>query len=268
MNDSGTAGTAGTVTGTVTDPVAIAAAVKDPVGMLGGAFMISREARDFGARTGLAGMSSYFRGRFGVLGEVDADVVASAAGFFPREVVRALWEAGTAVPAAEAARGYAEACQAFGRRKLAGLPEPDAARLAELLEPVVRAADPVGAPAFGGWRAVPLPVDVHARATQLAHVLREHRGGLHIVAVLASGLTPLEAVLSGESALVPSGDGNAEFFGWPRPYPEVTEPIRERRAAAERLTDTLVAPAFSSLTGAQATELTELLGKATAVMFG
>lgn len=261
MSDIGTAGV-------TADSVAIAAEVKDPIGLLGGAFMISREARDFGVETGLPGMSSYFRGRFSVLGEVDADIVTSAAGFFPAEVVRGFWEEGASLPAAEAAERYIEVCHAFGRRKLAGLPEPDAVRLAELLQQVVRQADPIGAPVFGGWRALPLPDDAVAQVAQLTHVLREHRGGLHIIAVLATGLTPLEAVMTGGTKLVPGGEGNAEFFGWARPYPEITDELRERRAGAERLTDTLVAPAFGSLTGAEAGELSALLAKATSLAFG
>src|ERR671929_246969 len=108
----------------------IAAAAGGPIGRLGGAVMISRGGKSYSAETGLSGWTPYFRGRFGVLGEVDADVVASAAGFFPVEGVRAAWEAGAALPAATAAERYAAVAQDFGRRKLADF--PDAGRLAEL----------------------------------------------------------------------------------------------------------------------------------------
>ena len=61
-----------------------------------------------------------------------------------------------------------------------------------------------------GWpgdrRGAEIPIA--ARVIQLAHVVRELRGGLHIVAVLASGLSPLEAVLSGTSAI---------FADWSQP---------------------------------------------------
>ena len=244
----------------------IAAAVAEPIGRLGGAFMISREAKAYSTETGLTGWAPYFRGRCGVLGDVDADVVASAAGFFPVEVVREAWDAGAGIAAATAAARYAVVAHDFGRRKLADFAE--SARLADLLQRVVDAGDVVGAPLFAGWRAMQLPDNDRARVIQLAHVVRELRGGLHIVAVLASGLSPLEAILGGTSSTLRDGEPNAEYFGWPRPYPEVTEEVRRRRADAERLTDELMAPAFAALDKAEADELVALLEKAERAVFG
>src|SRR5262245_66488532 len=119
----------------------IAAAMAQPIGRLGGAFMISREAKAYSAEVGLAGWSPYFGGRFGVLGDVDADVVVSAAGFFPVETVRDAWESGAGLPPATAADRYALVAHDFGRRKLADFAE--AARLAELLQLVVDGGDTV-----------------------------------------------------------------------------------------------------------------------------
>ena len=248
--------------------MAIAVAAKDLIGALGGAFMISREAKAYAQETGFAGWTPYMRGRCGVLGEVDADVVTSAVGFFPADVVRDAWEAGRSLPAESAARRYATVCQDFARRKLAGLADADADRLAELLEAVAGNADVVGAPLAAGWRAVPLPGDGRARVVQLAHVLRELRGGLHLVAVLSRGLTPLEAVLTSRSALIPDGEGNARYFGWPEPYALPDDAVRERRTGAEELTDALVAPAFGVLDEAEGEELISLLGTASKVAFG
>jgi hypothetical protein len=112
-----------------------------------------------------------------------------------------------------------------------------------------------------------LPEDDRARVIQLAHVVRELRGGLHVIAVLASGLSPLEAILSGHSAILRNGEPNAVYLGWPRPYPEVTEEMR-RRADAERLTDELMAPAFAALDKTEADELVALLEKAERALFG
>ncbi|MQA85906.1 MAG: hypothetical protein GEV03_15095 [Streptosporangiales bacterium] len=235
------------------DARAATAATKVPVVALGGGFMRSREARDFGARVGLDGWGPYFRGRCGVLGEADADVVAAAATFFPPGLVRASWDGRGALGAADAARGYAEACQAWGRRRLAGF-DP-ARRLTELLEAVVNRADVAGAPLFAGWRALPLPDDPPARVAQLAHVLRELRGAMHAVAVLAGGLTPLQAILA-------SRPEDARFFGWPEPYPDVDDEVRRRRARAEELTDELVAPAYAALGDGEAQELVDLLDHA------
>ena len=244
------------------------AAAKDMIGGLGGAFMISREAKAYAHETGFAGWTPYMRGRCGVLGEVDADVVASAVGFFPVDLIRKVWEAGRSLPAEDAARRYATVCQDFARRKLTGLAETDADRLAELLEAVAGNADMIGAPLAAGWRAMPLPNDGRARAIQLAHVLRELRGGLHLVAVLSCGLTPLEAVLTNRSTLTADSEGNARYFGWPEPYSQPADIVRKRRADAEDLTDALVAPAFRVMSEAEAEEFISLLGKASNVVFG
>lgn len=244
----------------------IAARVTLPISRLGGGFMLSREAKAYSRETGFPGWSPYMRGRAGVLGDVDAGVVTAAVGFFPPEVVRENWEAGRSLPAAEAADRYARVCQDFGRRKFAGLAEAD--RLAELMERVVGAADVAGVPLFAGWRALPLADDALARVSQLAHTLRELRGGLHLAAVLASGLTPLEAVLAGGSPLIPDGAANARYFLWPEPYAELSDDVRKRRVAAEELTDAMVRPAYAVLDDDEGEELIRLLADAERVAFG
>ena len=145
--------------------------------------------------------------------------------------------------------------RAWGRARLAGL--EGAGRLAELLSWVVDSADVAGLPLFAGWRAVALPDDDLGRAEQLLHVLREYRGGLHLVAVLASGLTPLQAVLAGPGAV-----GNASFFGWEEPFEDVTG-AATARSAAEALTDRLITPAFDVLGHDERVELLTLLESAT-----
>ncbi|MCD0453571.1 hypothetical protein LO762_30960 [Actinocorallia sp. API 0066] len=242
----------------------VAAAVKDHVQQVGGAFMFSREAKRFGATTGVEGfLGPYFKGRGGVLGDVDADVVAAAAGFFPLHTVRDAWES-VPMPAAEAAAGYLRACQEFGRRKLAAF--TGAERLAELLLAVVRHADPTGAPLFAGWRALPLDDDPRGRVLHLTHALRELRGGLHFLAVKAAGLTPLQAVLIGGSPLN-DGPGQARWFGWPEPFAEPTDEQRALWRDAEAVTDRLVGQAFEALDKAEGEELAALTSEAWAAVF-
>ncbi|MFE3187890.1 hypothetical protein ACFXHA_02715 [Nocardia sp. NPDC059240] len=246
--------------------MSVASAVKDQIQQIGGGFMFSREARAFSDSTGVPGfLPGYTRGRGGVLGEVDADVVSSAFGFFRPETVRAAWEATSAMSAESAALGYLKVCQDFGRRKLAGF--EDSARLAELLQRVVAATDPVGAPLFAGWRALPQAEDAPGLVLQLIHVLRELRGGLHLVGVLGSGLTPLQAVLIAGSPLE-SGDDHARSFGWPEPYGEITAELKGRWMQAESITDDLIAPAFAVLEDKEGEELAGLLTSCQAVVFG
>ncbi|MGY0499145.1 SCO6745 family protein [Nocardia sp. FBN12] len=232
------------------------AAVKRQVLELGGAFMISREARMFGEATGVDGFhGAYTRGRGGVLGDVDADVVTAAFGFFEPECVRAAWES-VPMPAADAANRYMIACRDFGQRKLAAFEQAD--RLAELLRRVVDAAPSTGLPLFAGWRAMPVPEDGRSAVLQLTHVLRELRGGLHLVAVMANGLTPLQAILVAGSPIY-DGPGHAKFLGWAEPFEPVTADIQARWDAAEKLTDELIAPCFDVLDDAERAELTTLM---------
>ena len=127
------------------------------------------------------------------------------------------------------------------------------AQLGELLEKVVEAADPHGAPTFVGWRDQTLPTEAGpSRTFQLAQTMRELRFGRHCVAVQAAGMGPLEAILSG-----PAGEWNAEFFGWPKPYPEVGD-LAEARDAIETVTDDLHARDFEHLTDDERAELRDL----------
>lgn len=244
----------------IDDGPAYAAAVGALVAALGGGFMISRQAKAFAVDHGLRGRAAYVLGRGSVLGDVDADVVTAAFGFWPADVVRQAWDDGRAVlDVATARERYAEVCRDWGRARLAGFADP--ARLAELLGWVVDGCDVVGLPLFAGWRAVPLPDDAVAAATQHLHVMREHRGGTHLLAVLASGLTPLQSVLSG-----PGGTGNATFFGYDEPFEDVSGLVTAR-SEAEALTDRLSAPAYDVLSHDEREELLALLRGAAATAF-
>jgi hypothetical protein len=81
--------------------------------------------------------------------------------------------------------------------------------------------------------------------------LRELRGSVHLVAVLATGLGVRDAVLAH------GGDAQAKQFGWPAPYRAVGT---ELPAAAEALTDTMLATLYAgALSGDEAGELAALV---------
>ncbi|GAA3214824.1 SCO6745 family protein [Nonomuraea helvata] len=243
------------------DPRTTAAQVKAPIGRLGGGFMTSREAKAVCEEYGLGARELYFRGRCGVLGECEADVVTSVAVFFPPRHVEESWNGGRKLAVEQAVELYAEVCREWGRRKLGGYDGCE--RIAELLQPVVEQASSVGAPLFAGWRAVPLPDDPPARAVQLMHVVRELRGGLHANAVIAAGLHPLEATLAAGHDATPfgavTGEMIAKFFQWPEPYATPGPDVVARRAAVEETTDDLMAPAFAVLDDSETDELIGLL---------
>jgi hypothetical protein len=223
--------------------------VAGPVGKLGGAFMFEAAGFERGAELGLQPWSWYHLGRGGVLGKPDASVVVAAFGFFPPELQTKAWNKGIAVmDPADVAREYAAYCAEFGRTRFA---VEGADRLAELLALAMDNASIAGLPLFAGWRHLLYdgPTDGPARLALALMAAREHRGGNHLLAVVAAGVPPLNAVMSGRY-----GQTNAEFFGWPKPWPDPAEYADEMNAVEER-TDALVRPAYEALSEDERTEL-------------
>ncbi len=228
-----------------------AARVGEPIRSLGGAFMLDPATIAAGQELGLDFPISYGLGRGGVLGDVHADVVIAAFVFFESSVVQGIWDAGRELVApAVAAEGFTESCRVWGRTHLSSVDGLD--ELCALAERVVAAASVPGLPLFAAWRAVPLPADLPARAAQLCHVLREHRGGCHAIGVLASGLHPLEALV------VNGGSATASLFGWPEPHPRPLE-LTAAAVAAEAITNRLAAGAYLALTAPERDRLAVLL---------
>jgi hypothetical protein len=228
---------------------------------VGAAWMLDPVTAERGKEAGYGNpFAFYFAGRGGVLGDVDAGVVAAAMGWFPEPVVRLFWDEGAAVAGArEAARRYAAACEQWGRDRIG---DAGGERLCELAGRVVDAAEGSGLPLFCGWRAEPLADDVPARTSQLIHVLREWRGALHLVATTAVGLAPLEAVLAG------SDEARARFLGWQGDLPDCSG-LKGKRAEAEDITDRLAAAVYErALSPSERAEFAELVGAVGAASLG
>lgn len=233
--------------------------IAGPVGASGGAFMLHPEVLGPGKEAGYGGFAYYVVGRGGVLGDVDSRVIASAFGFFSPGIIAKLWADGIKVEGARAgADRYAAACADFGRRRLTDF--AGAARLAELIERVTSSADNSGLALFAGWQAQPLPTDAAGRCYQLLHVLRELRGSVHIVAVVAAGLTPLEAVIANPANSSPENGSaaQAERFGWSGPFPDAAG-LRAQFDRAETLTNEIMGRFLSVLDDAERTELVGLV---------
>jgi hypothetical protein len=236
-------------------PEQAAAAGKTVVLELGNAFTNDPRTMRRAREIGLTGWSFYVAGRGGALGDVRADTVAAAMGFIFPAAVRDGWDAARRVapPMEIASDSLAECCR-WGREYLGEVSGID--RLIELAERVVINAEPAGMPLFAAWRAMPIPDDAPgARAAVLLHLLREHRGSAHLLAVRASALTPLEAIIAG-----PDGEAGATAFGWPPPYPAF-EPLVRRRTWAEALTDRIAGGAYRILEPAERQELARLLAR-------
>lgn len=226
--------------------------MRGSIGMLAMEWLLApstvAEAKEHSLPDGTAG---YAVGRLGVLGDCPPDNVVAAAFFWNPETMRAAAVEGwSAISPTDGAAAYRAICEAWGERVLAGFDGSE--RLGELCERVVANASPLGAPTFVGWRDQPLPAVGPGRTFQLCQTMRELRFGRHSVAVQASGMSPLEAILSG-----PAGEWNAEFFGWPKPYPDVSS-LTDRRDEIEAVTDQLHAPDFECLTPDERAELRQL----------
>ncbi|HEX2134120.1 MAG TPA: hypothetical protein VHH15_21465 [Actinophytocola sp.] len=151
--------------------------------------------REAGISIGLRGYwMTYFAFRAAPLGPVGAGpVVAAFAGFEPSMVAKALPDAWTRATPAACLAARVEVSTAALRG--VGVDESVCAAVAAELGPVLAAADGTGRPLHAANAALPVPGDPMAALWQVATTLREHRGDGHVAALVAAGVSGLEALL-------------------------------------------------------------------------
>lgn len=223
-------------------------AIAQKTGDIGASFYFQPETVEQGKQLGIDGFRFYFLGRAGVLGDVEAGVVHSAFGYFHPELLARMWEsAKQKVPPREAARAYIECAHAHGRRRFADLDGLDA--YVDAAGTVIAAVDGGAMALFAGVRAEPVPADAPGAAIHQAMVLREMRGSAHLATITAVGLP-----MSVAHAIKRPND--VELFGWKGDEaPVVTDAHRALRDRAEEMTNDALAPAFATLSDAQAAAL-------------
>ncbi|GGL08673.1 SCO6745 family protein [Mangrovihabitans endophyticus] len=234
-------------------PEQAAATAKPGLAELIGAFAESPQTLRRARLLGLSGWAYHVSARAGALGEVRAETVTAAIGFIAPDAVAEGWEAAakTTDPMDVAAWHLHELCR-WGEERIGDFPR--VGRLLDLTKRVAYAADGAALPLFAAWRAMPVPNS--APGAQVAvnlHLLHEHRLGVQVLAVRASGLTPLEAIIAG-----PEGETGAVAFGWQPPYPQVG-PIVRRLMWAESVADAMAGRAYAELDRAERIELVGLL---------
>jgi hypothetical protein len=214
--------------------LALVRATSDPIHDIGTAIYLSGDVFGWAAEWGWTNpFAFYFAGRGGMLGDVSADVVHSAFGWFEMGAVSSMYAEGVAVGGAKAAAArMAEAHSKWGRKNFAEVDGLD--DIVAVTEELVDGLGGSAIPLFVGWRDAERCESAAGRAAQLMQILREWRGGLHLVSTTAVGLSPLEAILTNE------GPGQAKFFGWPEPFPSF-EDIKVKHDEAEEMTDRLCA---------------------------
>ncbi len=217
---------------------ATVAAVADPIGSAGAAFYFDPATLAKGKELGLDGFRFYALGRGGVLGSASAQVVQSAFGFFHIDIVSKLWDsARTKVEPAVAATAYLECNAALGRTKLQEVDGLEA--FCHAAEKVIAKAIPDSLPLFAGMISQPVPQDLPARAIHNVAVLRELRGSVHLLAVMASNLDP------GVAHAIRRPNDTATF-GYVEP-PAVSSRDRDALAEADSLTNRLLLKPYSAL---------------------
>jgi hypothetical protein len=214
--------------------LAVVHATSVPIHDIGTAAYLSPDVAGWAAEWGWPNpFAFYFAGRGGMLGAVDADVVTSALGWFAPAAVHAMYSEGIGVAGATgAATRMAEAHGMWGEKHYSDVEGLD--DIVHVTEELVDGLEGSAIPLFVGWRNATRSETTAGRAAQLMQILREWRGGNHLVATTAVGLSPLEAILTNE------GPGQAKFFGWSEPFPDIAA-LKERHDEAELITDRLCA---------------------------
>ena len=234
-------------------PEQAAANAKTGLATIVGAFAESPQTLRRARLLGLSGWAYHVSARAGALGEVRPETVAAVIGFIAPEAVVDGWEATAkaSAPMEVASWHLHELCK-WGIEQIGGFPR--LTRLIELSGRVVDAVDRAALPLFAAWRAMPVPDRAPgAQAAVTLHLLHEHRLGVHLVAVRASGLTPLQAIIAG-----PEGETGAVAFGWQPPYPPAG-PIVRRLMWADSVGDALAGQAYAVLDMGERIELAGLL---------
>jgi hypothetical protein len=234
-------------------PEQAAAAAKPALAGLVGAFAESPQTLRRARLLGLSGWAYHVSARAGALGEVGPETVAAAIGFIAPDAVTDGWEAAakSTEPLEVATWHLHELCR-WGNDQLGGFPR--VTRLVELAKRIYDAVDAAGLPLFAAWRAMPIPDNAPGALAAVALLLlHEHQMGVHVVAVRASGLTPLQAIIAG-----PEGETGAVAFGWQPPYPPAG-PIVRRLMWAEAVAGSLAGQAYGQLSLVERVEFLGLL---------
>jgi hypothetical protein len=218
----------------------------DAIGKIGAAFYFDPATLAVGREAGLDGFRFYILGRGGVLGNVESAVVHGAFGYFHPGLIDKMWtSAAEQVAPRDAARLYHHCAHEFGRARLADVEGLEG--FVDAATQIIDGVEGASLPLFTAMRAEPVPSDVPAAALHQAMVLRELRGSVHLLALVANGLD------SARAHAIKRPDDVAGF-GY-ETAPEIGDADRAAWERAEALTDRLLAPAYAGLSDVQADAL-------------
>lgn len=185
----------------------------------------------------------YFASRAAPMGAVGASVVAATFyNFNPETVARFIPAAWDIASPAETLEARFRAVDAALRRLLQGWATDKMAWAAETAMRATEACRPEGRPLFAGHLALASPGEPHMKLWHAVTMLREYRGDGHIHALVAAGLSGIEAVRSYSATGEAFGpEWYRRSRGWAREqWEEAEESLRQRGwlDAGGELTDT------------------------------
>ena len=223
-------------------PLEIVQQTSPIINQAGNRFYFDADTMARGKELGLDGFRFYFLGRGGVLGDVEPAVIVAAFGYFSPGTVEMIWDSAKQIMAPrEAAHEYLACADRFGIAKLDGLDVLDGFN--DAAEKVVASVDRSASALFAGIAAEPLPDHPAARAYRNVCILRELRGSIHLLAIVATGVSPLVAHTIRRPDDVTS-------FGW-ESSPDISDNDRALLDMADELTDRLLVRSIETLDDAQ-----------------
>ncbi|MDE3044492.1 MAG: hypothetical protein KGJ10_06660 [Acidobacteriota bacterium] len=239
-------------------PEELSRQIAHPIQTLGMSFYFDPLTSERAKTHGLNVFEFYGLGRGGVLGDVDAAVVAKAFTFFDDRTIDFLYTKARAKadPVAIAA-DYVQAAYAFADQTFGDLDPSALARFGANVRRVVDQLAPGRCPLVDGYRQYDAPSDpVHA-AYLGTIFLRELRGGVHIEAIDEVGLSAKEAAyLQDESVYKLHGYAEDD-------KPVVTPELEAAKREAEERTTAKEAACLAVLSETERDEVAEV----TALMF-
>lgn len=249
-----------------------ASQIASPVGATGGRFMLSTKTYEGGMVHGYEGLDFYFHGRGGamaLLGEVvTVDLIKIEFGLFNPQVVDAMWALGEEKhPPEIAAKFFIEQGYAWAEKGLS--PETDWLPLIEITQQIFGTTqwEQAAAQAFDagddptnpalrlvtGWTQMDWPDDRRHGGLHAIHLLRELRGGIHVLELHKRQCDALQSVLHQGAEMT------AQILGWSEPFPEVSEETKAAWAEAETATNARMATFLAPLSAEDQSRLVQLV---------
>ena len=213
------------------EPIELSAKLNTTAGPVHACVYFTPEPTEEYNALGLPATHHYFASRGAALGAVPAEVVVATFFNFPphsvEPVIPDAWS--IASPAAIQTARMRAAGRVLTRLADDAMTEAERTEATEIAGRMVDGVGDAGRPLAAGNRAVPEPDDPWERLWQRLTIIREWRGDVHIAALVAASVDPVEAlVLHAATGIVPLGALRASRQWGDEAYAAGAERLRQR----------------------------------------